>query len=1166
MKKFSFQQQVLTGFAFTLLFVFTLAIVSYISIRERIADLKEDQTWVNYSRDIVDYNNKLLEYLVDAETGERGYILSGDPRFLQPYNVSAGNVNATLKELSNRMLNPPITDTLNQYVHLLLDDMRQGITIYRNQGLAAAQAYIKAGRGKMYMDKIRDISRRIRLSKNVEIIQYVADNQSSTSSDRTLIIILTGSAIILCLVLVLLSYIIRTFKQQKVIEDNVRNTNIRLEEVSEQNKRRNWLLTGTSKLEKSMRGGQDVKELTGNIITELARYTHARIGAIYLLDEDETFLELAGSFAYDPSWKPEKIAVGEGLAGQAAADRRQLLFTDVPANYSKINSATGDTLPNVLLFQPFFLDDQLKGVIELGYVTEPSEVTLQFIGIVVDSVAIAVDTSQARVKLQQLFAKTQQQAEELESQQEELRTTNEELTFKTEALQASEEELQVQQEELRQINSELQEKAEQLAERNRIVDQAREAISAKAEELEQISKYKSEFLANMSHELRTPLNSILILARILKENKAANLNEEQVKYASVIHNAGTDLLTLINDILDLSKIESGKIDLTIEDVELAEIKRDLSLLFKEVAGNKKINFDIVLADDLPARMVSDRVRMEQIIRNLLSNAFKFTPEKGSVNLQIGLAEKDTPFLQDKLKASDQPVLFFSVKDTGIGIPEHKQKAIFEAFQQADGSTSRKYGGTGLGLSISRELANILGGQIELQSTPGEGSVFTLYLPLRYTGEHATETTGMPEKPAVRTESLTPKPAAHMIEPEAGAAGNNGEYTLLIIEDDENFAGVLKDYAADRGFRTVIAYQGDTGLEMAREILPDAIVLDIMLPVIDGWEVLKKLKEDPRTRDIPVHMMSAGDERIAEAERMGAIGFLKKPVVKEKLDEAFDLLSGSGNLTLNKVLIIEDHEIQSENLKQKLAEGGIEVRQAFDGAQAMTALESDPGFDCIILDLNLPDISGLDLLDKIKENSAIASIPVVINTAMELTQEDVTRVMKHTHAMVLKNNKSNDRLIDEVNLFMNKIKDGHKEDLALPAAPKHTATLEKALKDKRVLIVDDDMRNVFAITSALQPYQLQIEIANHGREALSKLDSRPETDLVLMDIMMPEMDGYEAMREIRKQPRFAKLPILALTAKAMKSDRDKCIEAGANDYISKPVDIDKLLSLMRVWIS
>ncbi|WP_423147316.1 response regulator [Rubrolithibacter danxiaensis] len=1164
----TFQQQVRLGFVITLFFVFIGGIISYNSIKGLYADSK----WVEHTEQVLKQNDKVLLTVINAESAERGYIATGAKVHLDRYRTTVKNFNAELKELKKLVGdNPAQVKRVNELAKLVAlkdEEMSKNISLFQKGGYTAARQALVAQQGKTFMDRINDQWSSIKKVESDQLAEQRKEGEKSV--EEAFFLFVTGAGIILFLFLLMFSFIKKSFDHQKVTEAGVRETNSLLQSVSDENKKRNWMLTGSANLNQTVRTEHDaaivtVDKISISMLTEIARYLNAKVGAIYIADEAGEKLRFTGGYAYQlPKGTLKIFNVGEGLIGQAAANRKAIVCENIPEGHIKINSGLGVSVPKNLLIQPLYAQGKLKGVIELGFTEDVSADVLEFMQWIMESVGVEIITAQARVHTQELFEKTQQQAEELESQHEELRTTNEELMRKTKLLQASEEELRVQQEELRQINSELEEKAELLAERNKAVDQAHEAISLKAKELEQTSKYKSEFLANMSHELRTPLNSILILARILSENKQANLNEEQIKYASVIHNAGSDLLTLINDILDLSKIESGKIDLTIEDIRMQDIQADIELLFKEVANNKKINFNYNIGENVPAVLVSDRVRVEQILKNLLSNAFKFTPEAGTVGVDLFIAPDTVEFSSGNLKdrrLNNGAVLAFAVNDTGIGIPEDKQAAIFEAFKQADGSTSRKYGGTGLGLSISRELANILGGEIKVESTPGKGSTFTLYLP----SEHITVSAGEaePERTIIPKINIPAPVVVPMI-------AEKKDQTLLIIEDDPVFSEILGKHAVERGFKALLANQGDIGLEMAFEHLPDAIVLDIMLPVMDGWSVLKQLKENPATQHIPVHMMSAGEEKPVKALEEGAIGFMKKPVQKEKLNEAFDLLRGIAPTNLNKVLIIEDHEIQSDDLRSQLVARQVEVKQAFNGEDALSILKEVKDFDCIILDLHLPDISGLDLLDKIKAEDGLDTIPVVINTAMELDQDRMARVMKHTHAMVLKNNKSNDRLLDEVNLFMNKVKsDNKKSDFiprSLPGGAKNTATLESVLKNKSVLVVDDDMRNIFALTSALQAYDLQIEIANNGKEALQKLDEKPETDIVLMDIMMPEMDGYEAMGEIRKQSRFQKTPIIALTAKAMKNDRDKCIEAGANDYISKPVDIDKLLSLMRVWLS
>lgn len=1156
MFKLTFKQQVLTGFAVSLLFVLVSAITSYLSVEK----LKDDTKWQSHTYEVINLLKNTEIQVLNSESALRGFIISQKSDYLRPYNKNAPLILETVQDLkrliSDNADQTERADSIDFYAHKKVAEMQEVIRIYDKQGPAAAATRVLDGGGQTYKDKILSFSR-----KMIEVeFKLLSARKANTilSSQRSTLVISVSALIIFGLILFLFSYIKRTFDQQKETEEHIREANQKLEIISAENEQKNWLLSGASEVNDAMRGEQEVEELSANIVTRISNYIGAPVGAFFLLSRSKKLFRYSGGYAYQPKkGEINEYRFGEGLVGQTAVEKQAKLFKNVPLDYLKISSGLGSTLPQSIYLVPIVFEEETLAVVELGLQEDPDEKTMLFLNTISESIGLAVNSAVARVKLRALFEQTQQQAEELESQQEELRTTNEELIYKTDQLQSSEEELRVQQEELRQTNAELEEKAQQLEERNISINQAREAISLKAEELEVSSKYKSEFLANMSHELRTPLNSILILARILKENRPENLNEDQIKYAGVIHNAGNDLLSLINDILDLSKIESGKVDLSIEKVKPAAISQSMESLFNELARSKKINFQTVLAEDLPKEIVTDQSRVEQIVKNLLSNAFKFTPEYGHITLSMAKPDKDVVFFSDRLKNTKEEIISITVKDSGIGIPEEKQKLIFEAFQQADGSTSRKFGGTGLGLSISKELAYLLGGEIQVSSKPNEGSTFTLYIPKNNNFQLSEQVS------PVQQESYTPAAAA---EPTQVLERNSDEpQTILIIEDDEVFADVLNDYAIEKGFQPILAHSGDTGLEMAFEQLPDAIVLDIMLPVMDGWTILKKLKADPRTKHIPVHMMSAGNEKASKAKKEGAIGFLKKPVEKEQLDEAFNLLSAAYlKYNFKSVLVIEDQELQSRELTQQLTEKGVDVKQAFTGKEALDLLH-DQVFDCIILDLKLPDISGFDLLDQIKSQALHAHIPVIINTAMELDQEKMAHIMRYTDAMVLKSNKSNDRLIDEVSLFINKLKQNG------PAKPgttkgKSVSTMEKVLKDKTILITDDDMRNIFALSSALQLYDLKIVIANNGREALEKLEESEQIDLVLMDIMMPEMDGYEAMKAIRKEKRFAKLPIIALTAKAMKNDRERCIEAGANDYISKPVDMDKLLSMLRVWLS
>jgi CheY-like chemotaxis protein/CHASE3 domain sensor protein len=1144
MLKLSFRSQVLAGFATSIVLVLFVGILSFKSIRQ----LEDDTVLVDHTQKVIKTTNNLLQLLIDGETGMRGYGATNNKVFLDPYNVAVPRINESLKQLSALIADNPLqvkrVDSLKEFVARQMAILKTNIDTRDAKGLdyMVANQMFLAGKGDM--DTIRSLRERVIETENGLLAKRKA--ASDDASNKAIKVIIYGSLAFLGIVIIMFFYIQATFARQKKIEEEVKIANIELEKVLAENEAKNWLLTGTGTLNDKMQGQQSEKELAENILAEVSQYSGALTGTFYLFNEAEEQLDLYASYAYnDPASLKKHIRISEGWIGQAAKDERAAVIKGKLNDRIELGSSIISEEIIESFVVPFFFDKKLKGVMEIGFRGELQEHIKDYILMVANDIGIAVNTAQARTIMHDLFEETQQQAEELGAQQEEMRVTNEELVNKTEMLQASEEELRVQQEELRTINAELEEKASLLEEKNQAIEEARQNITQKANELEVTGKYKSEFLANMSHELRTPLNSILVLARILKDNKPLNLSEDQIKYASVIFNAGNDLLTLINDILDLSKIESGKLDMQNEDVRISEILSDVQSLFAEMAMNKNITFKTTSLD-IPATLYTDKQRAEQVIKNLLSNAFKFTPEGGSITVTA--------------KPGRLPkTISFSIKDTGIGIPADKQKVIFEAFQQADGSTSRRYGGTGLGLSISRELASLLGGHISLTSEPGEGSDFVLTLPLE------ARQTVQQEAQVPTVESF--KPAEDFLSTVPHKADPNSEPTVVIVEDDKNFASILQDYARDHGYRAIMVYEGTHAFETIKEKRPDAVILDIMLPGKDGWQILKELKNDPETLGIPVHLMSAGEAAANRVRKEGAISFLKKPVNTETLDKLFtDIMTNSG-MRFKQILLVEDHKAQSQALRDLMQSQGITVDQAYDGESAFRMLHENE-YQCVILDLNLPDISGLDLLDKIKEIDRFAALPVIINTAMELDKSSVNRLMHYANAMVVKTSKSSDRLIDEVNLFLNKISEssGSAPQASSPISPKRPITANKdSLKGKKVLVVDDDMRNIFALSSALESYDLNVVIANDGEEAIARLEEMSDIDIVLMDIMMPKMDGYEATRYIRKQNKWAKLPVIALTAKAMKDDREKCIAAGANDYITKPVDIDRLIALMQLWL-
>ncbi|MBI5212653.1 MAG: response regulator [Nitrospirae bacterium] len=917
-----------------------------------------------------------------------------------------------------------------------------------------------------------------------------------------------------------------------------------LKQATERNKRQNWLKNGIAELNDKMRGDQDIATLSQNIIGHLAAYLSAQVGALYLCDENN-ILKLTGSYARPAAEGiSAEYRIGEGLIGQAAIGKKPIIVTDIPDSYAKISSGIGEAAPRNIVVAPFLYEGEVKGALEIGSFHEITDLHMEFLGQVLEGIAISMNSVQAGWRIRELLEKTQQQTEELRIQQEELQQINEELEEQSQALERQKDDLQ---------------------EKNEELETAKQMLEHKAEELELSSKYKSQFLANMSHELRTPLNSMLVLSQILMQNESGNLTERQVEYASTVRNAGSDLLSLINDILDLSKIEAGKMEIHHDKVSIEDFLANAEANFKHIAQKKGLSLKIEKSADVPAYIITDRQRFEQIIRNFLSNAFKFT-HKGGITLSIHRPCSGI-VLKSSLELSN--TIAITVSDTGIGIPKNKQDLIFEAFQQADGATSRHYGGTGLGLTISRDLAKLLSGEIQLHSIEGKGAAFTLYLPESPEKTHEMEAErDMTCHAEPCPEAVVPKDIPPDVQLQLGDIRDDrrnispGARIVLIVEDDPKFAKILYDLAVERGFKGLIAGDGEAGIYLADYYKPSAVILDIGLPRMDGWTVMKRLKTNPKTRHIPVHFMSANDKRL-EAMRMGAIGYLTKPVSMEKLNGAFDKIEHAVSKSIKNLLIVDDDEAMRKSIIELVGKGEDIVITAVGTAHEAYEILKSKGFDCMILDLGLPDMSGFELLENIRKDKAVSNIPAIIHTGRELTKEEDARLQELADSIIIKGAKSPERLVDETALFL------HCVEAGLPGEKRETMKAaydrDAVLKDKKILVADDDMRNVFAMTSVLEGKGMKVSIAKNGREALKYLEQYPDTDMVLMDIMMPEMDGYEAMGEIRKQKRFEKLPIIAITAKAMRGDRNKCVEAGASDYLAKPIEVDKLLSLLRVWL-
>jgi len=966
-----------------------------------------------------------------------------------------------------------------------------------------------------------------------------------------------------------------------------------LKKTKVKNDRDRWIKSSQNELNMEIQGDIDLTSVGSKISGMVSRQLNALTSALFVFN-DKDKIEFIGGYAVNSEQaKSRFFKPGEGLIGQVVLDRKARIIENVPDNYLDIYSGLGKQKPGFLMIVPCIYNNVVEGVLELGSLKPFDEISSDYINLISESIAIAIQSSKNRTALQELLAKQKKLMEELQVQQEELRQSNEELQVQQEELRQSNEELeaqtreleeskshlQVQQEELKITNEELSEhtraienQRESLRKKNDELEKARQDIENKARELEQVSTYKSEFLANMSHELRTPLNSILVLSQILAQNKTLNLNEKQIKSAETIKSSGENLLVLINEILDLAKIESGKVDLHSEPIEITSLLDDLKETFVPIAEEKGLKLEMSVSENLPKDIHNDSLRLGQILRNLIANGIKFT-EKGSILVKVS-RPLNTKLLQHKFQNRTDLVGFYVV-DSGIGIHKDKQKEIFDAFRQADGTTSRKFGGTGLGLAISRNFARMMGGDILLDSNPGKGSSFLLLIPENITSEVKPFLTSFYEAP-VEEPRIAKQEYVRFAEPAQDHDSyvgtedysvdddrkniKKGDTFLLIIEDDVSFAQIIYDLAHEKNFKCMIAPNGETGLHYADYYNPSAIILDIGLPGIDGWEVMKRLQENPHTRHIPVHFMSGADKSL-EALKKGAIGFLKKPVTVDEINEAFDKIEGLISKPLKKLLVVEDDEAMRLSINELIGEENIKIVSASRGREALEILKNET-FDAMILDLGLEDMTGYDLLQKIGKRNNAHKMPVIIYTGKELTREEEEKLQSYSDRIIIKGIKSPERLLAETTLFLHQVEANlpiEKQKMLRNLHPR-----EDVMKDKSILIVDDDMRNVFALTSLLEDLGLKILVGKNGRDGIDKLETN-NVDLILMDIMMPEMNGYEAMEMIRKDQKFRKLPIIALTAKAMPGDREKCIRAGATDYLTKPIDSEKLVSMLRVWL-
>ncbi|PSL31925.1 response regulator [Chitinophaga ginsengisoli] len=1135
--KNALKRRLYLGFALALILVTAGGIFSHLTFLHQ----RTEGQWVDHSYEVITTVQRLNRYIYEIESSGIAYRSTQEKKYLDPYYENNARILPVTEDL--RKL---VADNITQYrragrletgvIALLnywqeLYQVRDSTYLFANQGMITREE-------KKYVDSVHNIVGELISEERNLLVDRTASNKSSIS--RAMNTVFLNNLFILLVAIALMVVSFRELSSRMRIQQELR---VKLKDVEELHRittDKNWLLTGMSKINDSLSGEMQMVVLVKRCLDVMVNYLKIPAGALYSFDEKAGLLKLCAGIALPANVKQE-YALEEGITGYAATKKELTVIENVPADYWHIEAGSGSALPGSIVCVPLWHHEALMGMIELVVFGEVSPAMLELLRSSSNAIAVAVNAADARTRIMQLLERVQEQKETLETQQEELRQSNEELTRQSEILQASEEELRVQEEELRQVNDEM-------GVQNNALEMAREELSEKAKELEQSSRYKSEFLANMSHELRTPLNSVLILARLLEENKDHNLSNKQVEYAGIIHKSGSDLLKLINDILDLSKIEAGKVEMHIEPVSVKSMVSDLEQLFLVMAEEKNIQFTTEIQPGVPEEIRTDKQRLEQVIKNLLSNAFKFTPVAGTIKLSV---------------VSKPDGVHIEVSDSGTGIPAEKQQLIFEAFRQADGSTSRKYGGTGLGLSISKELMKRLDGEIRLQSEEGKGSTFTVVM--------NPEGLPVPVKAAVAEKTLPviqetqPIPIPEQPATDTGLIEDDRERLskqdklVLIIEDDISFASILRDFARQKGYKTIVALNGNDGLFFARKYLPAAILLDMNLPLIDGNSILKILKSNEDLKHILVHVISAGEISIQVRDKIE--GYTQKPLQATDMESVFSGISEQLQARFKKVLVVSDGVLLHHPSLQSLSDKR-QLQTQYNHVEGQEAAASEllqKNYDAVILDAGTDIEAGIGKLSMLRQVAGNKGMPIIVYLDHDISEADELKLKKEAAAIVRNSTFSTDRLMDELELFLYKLKE---------VAPRQTGTIdvsEKSLSGQKVLLADDDMRNLFSITALLEEQGVEVITAADGKEALEKLEQHKDVRLVLMDIMMPEMDGYEAMRRIRADMRHKHLPVIALTAKAMAGDREKCIAAGASDYIAKPIDSSKLLSLIRVWM-
>jgi CheY-like chemotaxis protein/signal transduction histidine kinase len=1110
--------------------------------------------WVEHTDRVIGNTNDAYRLTVDQETGMRGFLITGDETFLAPFDVARPRILSELKSLQELVKDNPIqVDRLRRmealqeqwakFADAIIESRRAGNDF---------QQIVSSGRGKELTDEIRKGFDEVIATE--QQLRFQRNNEANNTVILTIAVYLIFSLIV--------SGILAFMGRRELLglSNSYSNTLAEQERSAAVIEQKSWLRNGQSLLAEQVLGQKTLPQLGQAVLSQLAGYLGVSVAAFYVRDQFG-IIERVASFGLPAEQEnsEQRFTGNDSMVGQAVQERRLIRLDNLPHAYLSVSSGLGSTSQLNIVVLPISNENVVNGVLELAFLRPVTDLDIEFLDLIAANIGTSIDAAHYRKRLQDVLAETQQLNEELQVQQEELRTANEELEEQSRVLKESQAHLESQQAELEQTNEQLADQAQRLEDQRDSLDEKNNALSTaqheleeRAKELQRASLYKSEFLANMSHELRTPLNSSLILAKLLGDNPDGNLTAEQVKFADSIYSAGNDLLLLINDILDISKVEAGKLEVRPQNIPVNRLVESLRTVFQPVAADKKLGFSIDLQPNVPGTLFTDQQRVEQILKNLLSNAIKFT-EAGQVNLTISRL--------------DDGRVAFAVKDSGIGIREDQQGYIFEAFRQADGTTNRRYGGTGLGLSISRDLATLLGGSIGVVSAPGQGSTFTLVLPQAYEEGFILES--VPELPPIMpaTTPLSPAPATTSA-PVVIAQFNDdrehlqqGSRRILVIEDEPNFAQILYDLAHELKYNCLVAHGADDGLQLADQFLPDAILLDMRLPDISGLAALQRLKDNPRTRHIPVHVISVED-RMEAAMQLGAIGYAVKPTTREHLKGVFAKLEAKLSQQVKQVLLVEDDALQRDSISRLIGDDDIEITAVELAGQALDLLRTTV-FDCMIIDLKLPDMRGNELLKRMSEEDICSFPPVIVYTGRNLTRDEEIELMKYSRSIIIKGARSPERLLDEVTLFLHKVESTLSSERQRML--KTARNRDKVFEGRRILVVDDDVRNIFALTSALEHKGAVVEVARNGREALTKLEEVEDIDLVLMDVMMPEMDGYEATAEIRKNPRWRKLPVIAVTAKAMKDDQDRCLQAGANDYLAKPIDLDRLFSLIRVWL-